>query len=278
MRDQPSPIINLPWYDFPELKHATDALWTAVRTELCGADMGPLPAQLDRELPYLEAWHSPSFLLGQACGYDLVISAQEHLQYLATPCYSAPCSLGPQYRSYVLVRDGDPYHSLEDLRGLRCVINQRTSHSGMNTLRSELAPRAVHGHFFSAVLESGAHRLSLQSLRQGQADVAAIDCVAFALLSRDAPDDVEGLRVIHKTLPVPSPPFVTSRATAPEVVLLLRQALRAAVARPLLAPTRKALMLSSVQVLDPADYGVIQEQKNAADACGYGELLSPPKL
>ena len=278
MKNHSSPIVNLPWYDFPELKQATDALWSAVREELGSAGLGALPTELDRELPYLDAWHSPEFLLGQACGYDLIISAQEHLQYVATPCYSAPCSLGPQYRSYVLVRDADPHQSLEDLRGLRCVINQRTSHSGMNTLRSELAPKALQGHFFSAVLESGAHRASLASLRCGQADVAAIDCVAFALLSRDAPADVEGLRIIHKTLPVPSPPYVTSSATDPQVLELLQQALTSAVARPALAATRRTLMLSSVEVLDPADYDIIQEQKNAADACGYSELLSPPKL
>lgn len=269
---------NLPWYDYPELQPATDALWAAIAEELRSLGMPGVPAQLDRETPCRDSWHSPHFLMGQACGYDLVISAKEHLQYVATPCYTAPCSRGTNYRSYVIVRAEDSYRFLKDLRGLRCVINERTSHSGMNSLRCEIAPQAHGGHFFASVLESGSHRTSLKMLRDGGADVAAIDCVAFSLLSRSSPADTAGLRVIHRTHPVPAPPYVTSVHTPPAVVAQLREALSRAVARGELSSVRQSLMLDGVKVLSPSDYGIIQVQKECADLAGYIELQSPSRL
>ena len=74
----------------------------------------------------------------------------------------------------------------------------------------QLAAQAREGHFFAEVLESGSHRQSLKMLRSHGADVAAIDCVAFALLGQVSPAEVAGLRIIYKTVPVPAPPYVTS--------------------------------------------------------------------
>ena len=84
---------SLPWYDFEELRPATDRLWSRIASALSDAGVAGLPTSLDRSTCYLEQWGSGRFLFGQACGYDVRVSTPDQLQIVATPCYTAPgCS------------------------------------------------------------------------------------------------------------------------------------------------------------------------------------------
>src|SRR5262249_11090948 len=149
----------------------------------------------------------------------------DRLRIVATPHFAFAGCDGPHYRSLIVVREGCPAASIEQLRGLRCVINTPTSHSGMNVLRSLVAPLHERGRFFGSVAISGAHELSIELLRADEADVAAIDCVTYGLLQRYRPSALEGTRVIHRTASVPAPPYVTSASTPNDVVGALRAAL-----------------------------------------------------
>ena len=51
---------------------------------------------------------------------------------------------------------------------------------------------------------------SLTAVADGSADLAAIDCVTFALLERVAPDLVEKVRVLASSEPAPALPYITS--------------------------------------------------------------------
>ncbi|HTJ90442.1 MAG TPA: PhnD/SsuA/transferrin family substrate-binding protein [Acidocella sp.] len=84
--------------------------------------------------------------------------------------------------------------NLTELRGGICAINAIDSHSGMNVLRAELASCSPPTPFFAEVRVTGGHAASLAAIQKGEADVAAIDCVTFALLARWRPDAVSGLR------------------------------------------------------------------------------------
>ncbi len=64
------------------------------------------------------------------------------------------------------------------------MCNAEHSQSGYNVLRKMVAPLSREGRFFSAVMFSGSHRQSLRELQQENADIAAIDCVTYALLQR----------------------------------------------------------------------------------------------
>ena len=68
MRDQ---IAQLPMYDWPEVRAATDALWAKIHTALQKRSVGS-PDTLDREKSRDTTWLSPQLLLSQTCGLPLV--------------------------------------------------------------------------------------------------------------------------------------------------------------------------------------------------------------
>ena len=211
----------------------------------------------------------PELLLSQTCGYPLTTRLAGRVHYVATPCYRAPGCEGPRYSSMVVVRESEDAADLADMRGRRAAYNSQNSQSGYNSLRALVAPLAAGGHFFSATLETGAHRASVAAVRHGTADLAAIDAVSFALLQRDLPAEVTGLRVLARTESAPGLPLVTARQTTPLDIERLRSAWAAACVDPALATTRAGLLLDGFEVLDLADYDVIPAMRDCASAAGY---------
>ncbi|WP_152613194.1 PhnD/SsuA/transferrin family substrate-binding protein, partial [Inquilinus limosus] len=94
----------------------------------------------------------------------------------------------------------------------------------------------------------------------GEADIAAIDCVTYALLQRHRPGATAGLRVIGRTAPAPGLPFVTRRDAPDRTVEALRAALCGALADPALAGARAALLIEGIEILGEADYDAIPPQ------------------
>lgn len=266
-------IASLPWYDLAEVRAANDELWQRVAEHLPpNLREARAPAELERRLPARLQWASGRLLLSQACGYDVVFAERHRLRVVATPCYRAAGCGGPQYRSAVVVRRARQYRSLEDLRGTRCVYNERWSHSGMNGLRSLIAPLHRDGLFFASVRETGSHEASLDALQAGEADVAAIDSVTLGLLRLHRPGSTSGLRVLDWTEPAPAPPFVTDAATDDRMVAALRHALSATLADPAATGLREALLLRSVEVLPSDAYRPIAKLESDARASGYPRL------
>lgn len=288
-------------YDLPELRWATDAWWTAVaaalREEGAGAGIraADIPAALDREVGYRHAWADPDLLLSQMCGYPLMRSFAGRVQLVATPTHSAPGSADGRYTSTVLVPVSSPARTLADLRGLRVAVNEPDSHSGMNALRSLIAPRVAAGRgdavageqtdrgdaatgdrhaFFGEVVWSGAHRASLELLVAGQVDVACIDTVTYVLTADVRPDLVAGLRELACSQPVPAPAYVTrAGATAAEVAALQRALLRAqADADPGVVRARRALRIAGVEILALDCYRALTDLERAAADLGYPTL------
>jgi len=153
-------IAALPMYDFPELGEANDALWAALARRLTGAGVADCPTALTRDLDHRTVWAHPRLLLGQGCEYPLATASAASIRVVGTPCYGVPGCDGANYRSAIVVRSDDGATGRAQLRGRRCVINERGSNSGMNLLRAALAPLAAGAPFFSTVTVSGAHRRS----------------------------------------------------------------------------------------------------------------------
>src|SRR5262245_39141460 len=101
-------LASLPWYDLNELSAATDALWQTLDLHLRRQGLEDVPQQLNRAIPYEKQWTSRRLLLGQACGYDVLIAYAKELRMVATPRYNAPGCLGSTYCSFVVVRDDSP--------------------------------------------------------------------------------------------------------------------------------------------------------------------------
>ncbi|MEM9765261.1 MAG: PhnD/SsuA/transferrin family substrate-binding protein, partial [Pseudomonadota bacterium] len=212
-------------------------------------------------------------LLGQTCGYPFWYGLRGHVRLVATPVYAAPGCEGPTYRSAIIVRQDDPAQSLSACRGYRPAVNGRDSQSGHNALRAAAAPFGGEASFFGGALKTGAHLASSKAVAEGQADIAAIDCVTWALAQRWAPETVAGLRRIGWTPAAPALPFITAGGQEDGVVQALRDALRVALASPALSDARNALMLADVAVLREEAYAAIPAMEVAADAAGQPALL-----
>ena len=252
----------LPMYDFEPLRAAHAAFWAAVATR---AGMGD--AVLRRGAFRFD---DPDLVLAQTCGLPLTtVLAHHDLQLVATPLHDAPGCDGPTHRSLVVVRAASPLATLADARGGRCAINGRDSNTGMNLLRAALAPLAGGAPFFAGVEVTGAHRESMRAVAAGRADIAAIDCVTFALLARIEPEVAAGLRVVAETPASPALPMVAPAGLdgAP-----LRRALGEVAADPVLRPVLDALAIRGFATLPRAAYDVIGRLRDEAAALFYSEL------
>ena len=101
-------------------------------------------------------------------------------------------------------------------------------------------------------------------MADGDADVACIDAVTFALLSRIEPELVARVRVLGQSPKVPGLPYITSLSGNDETVERLQTALRYAMEDPTLSDVRTELLLSGITFPDPAHYNVILDLEAAA--------------
>ena len=240
----------LPMYDFEEVRAATDALWGGIAQRVPNA-----PAALTRGGDLYGVWTDPGLLLAQTCGFPLVTALKRRVRVVATPRYAAEGCEGAWYRSAIVVRDGDPARGMADLRGRRCAVNGMDSNSGMSLLRGAVSDFVdASQRFFATTVLTGAHVQSLRAVAEGEADVAAIDCVTWALLGRMRPAAVAGLRVLGWSGASPGLPLITALDGD---VAGLRAVLEEVAVDPGLAWAREALLLEGFSVLPSAAYDVI---------------------
>lgn len=265
-------LAGLPMYDLEELRWAHDAWWQALARGFRAAGVAEVPAALDPAPDHRELWARPDLLFGQACGYPLTHEFADRLALVATPCYAAAGCDGASYRSWILVRDDSATARLEQLAGACAAINDRASQSGCNALKALVAPLARGGRFFGSVEVTGSHLASIAAVREGRADVAAIDCVTYALLRRHRSSALFGTRVIAASAAAPALPYVTATGTDPRTLERLRAGLRAALTDRASEAARAALLIAGVEFLPLAAYDVIRAQERAAAELGYPEL------
>ncbi|MCZ8158339.1 MAG: PhnD/SsuA/transferrin family substrate-binding protein [Rhizobiaceae bacterium] len=256
----------------PVVVEAQRDLWAFLRERLLAAGLAGVPDTLDETLAHHEAWLDPRLLLAQTCGFPFVKHLRGRVRLVATPVYEAPGCDGHTMVSVIVVRAGDAPDSLAACRGLRVAINEPGSNSGYNLLRASIAPLAGGHPFFRSVLETGGHLASMEAVRQGKADLAAIDCITFDLLRRHAPERIEGLHILAETPSGPNLPFITRLATSDDELALLRSALQAAITAPELKEARTILGLKDVVILEETAYDILLDLERSAIKAGYPEL------
>ncbi|BDT66860.1 hypothetical protein os1_10250 [Comamonadaceae bacterium OS-1] len=242
---------------------ANAALWQSVAAQL------NLPATLAQPTDLLAHWLDPKLLLSQTCGYPLTHALAGRVQLVGAFSYTAPGCDGLRYRSQLVCRSADAGLPLAGFRGRTVAYNSEDSQSGHNSLRALVAPLARNGHFFGNAVATGSHHASVESVRSGKADLAAIDCVTLALLQRDQPEAVRGVQVCGHTAPAPGLPLITSIETPRELLLALRQALQHAMRDPALADARAALLIQDFAEIPLADYDAITQMEARANRAGY---------
>lgn len=129
----------------------------------------------------------------------------------------------------------------------------------MNALRALVAPVSRRGRFFAHVKVSESHRDGLEMIRRGEADLAAIDCVTYALLKRYRPGALSGIRKLGRTYRAPGVPYVTRAVLSEDTVARMRAAVLRTFADAKLATVRQALLLKDVHEIRLSGYKRITE-------------------
>lgn len=261
-------IVSLPMYNVsPRLQREYEALLDRVLADAGVRDQVEL---LSAPAPLREFWLRPDLLLGQTCGYPYMTWLRDAVTLLATPCFDFPGCEGSDYASAIVVREDGPLRSLDDARGRTVAVNDAYSNSGMNVLRHAVALQARGGRFFGEVRWSSSHAASLRMVRDGEADIAAIDCVTYGYLRQEAPESLAGVRVLRYTAPSPGLPLICSR----NVPAALQAALRRALLKPgaALREHMHALHIDAFQHRGDADYQRISQIEAEASAAGYPAL------
>ncbi len=253
-------IAALQMYDWPELRAATDAWWAGLSRHL-GVSL-----PLSRPDDFTAPWFHGDLLFAQTCGYPFTHALKGKARLVATPHYDAEGCEGASYRSIVFAREK---RDLAEFRGGIAAVNTPDSMSGMLALKLVFAPLAEKGRFFSQAVDTGGHLKSLQAVREGRADVCAIDCVCVELAGRHRPGDLEGLVEIARSPAVPGLPWITGAGDAEAI----RDALVSAFADPALADARDALLLSGFSVLPEKAYERITDLEAAMENGGGLALL-----
>ena len=205
-------------------------------------------------------------LFSQTCGYPFTHHYRGKLKLVATPHYDAKGCDGPRYSSFIFAREMKP---LTDFRRARAAVNTPDSMSGMLALKAVFVAHAEAGKFFGSVIESGGHARSMTMVRDGKADVCAVDSVCVALAQRHRPELLEGLVEIARSPLVPGLPFVTIAGD----VRRLQDALAAVFADEALAPTRDRLLLKTCSILEANDYDAILNLEAEIEGKGGLKLL-----
>ena len=253
-------IASLPMYDWPEVRESTDAWWAGIARHL------GTHATLRRGGEHAAHWQNRDLLFSQTCGYPFTHEFRGKLKLVATPHYGVDGCRGPNYRSMVFARENQP---LESFRGATAAVNNPDSMSGMLALQLAFGPHARNGRFFGHAAETGSHIASMIAVRDGKADVCAIDSVCTAMAKAYRPDYLEGLVEIARSPEVPGLPYVTVGGD----VAKLRQALVGAFADPGLREARDRLFLTGHSLLTEKDYARIPELETEMRQNGGLKLL-----
>ncbi|MEM9138539.1 MAG: PhnD/SsuA/transferrin family substrate-binding protein [Pseudomonadota bacterium] len=230
-------IAALQMYAWPEVRTAAEAYWAEVVRAMAASGV-EAPATLSWPDDLAAAWRAPGLLLGQTCGLPYVHGRCADAVIVARPDYGVEGATGGAYRSALIARH-DGGDDLADFRGKRAALNELTSQSGCNALAGTLLRAGLADHdaqpFFGSILFSGAHRRSAEMVADGEADLAAIDAVAWALFQRLDPGRADCLKVVAWSDEAPALPFITGRTQAeftPLLVDALNEAARTMAAKP----------------------------------------------
>ena len=246
-------------YDIPEIREATDSWWAGLAAAFRAEGLSDVPDTLNRIDDVASLWGARDMLFSQTCGYPLTHAWAGRLQVIGTPCYDAPGCEGASYRSLILVREGANIHQLEDLAGKVVAFNGPDSLSGWLALKLVFATLDKQGDFFDRWDVSGAHLASMTAVRNGEADVCAIDAVTHALAARHQPDLTDSLVEIARSPEAPALPYVTRPDMPADDLQRMRTALTAAMTDPDLKDARQALFLSGVKIQGNKAYDAVLE-------------------
>jgi ABC-type phosphate/phosphonate transport system substrate-binding protein len=258
-------------YNLPEMRQVNAAFWAALRGLLADAGIAA-PEGLVFERPPVPERIGGEVLFSQTCGYPLETIFRGQAIRLGTPCYDAEGCDGPTHCGVFVVPAASQARHLRDLAGGVFLLNSRHSNSGMNLPRRALAEIAGGRGFFAQVVETGSQPGNLDRIAHGEGDVTAVDCVTYAFWSRYRQAAAARTRILACTPLSPAIPFVTSAATPPETVEILRTALRRVAREERFAAARAGLLIKDIVDVPAERYRALLDYESEAARLGYATL------
>ena len=234
-------IASLPMYDRAETKAANDRLWG-----LIAANLPDAPSDLTRGGNPWDHWQSPDLYLSQTCGLPFRLGLHNQVHLIGSPCHRLPGLKDGHYNSVLIARANDPRSSFEDFAGAPVAANGSDSQSGWAALTAHAAANNVQ---LGPVDISGAHLKSALLVKNGRADIAALDCVTWDMI-QNWDEWASGLKVIDQTVQTPALPFVTSQV---ELVEPIRNAMRLALSQ-LADDDKRTLRFHDIVEIPASDY------------------------
>lgn len=203
-------LASLPMYERPETRASHDRFWELLKEAMQRRGISA-PDRLSRPSDdLLDHWRRPDLLFSQTCGHPFRTGLCDLVHLVGTPDYGvAGCPPG-HYRSILIRRASDGRTRLADFDGATLAYNDPLSQSG------HIAP-AHHarreGIRLDPAVRTGSHRLSVQAVAEGRADVAAIDAVTWSILEQWEAG-LDQVRPFAETDPTPGLPYITALGNA----------------------------------------------------------------
>ena len=238
--------------------------------DACRAILAQLGQRLALEIEFDDhpAWEARQRALdanaidfGWICGAPYVkrVDAGAGFDLLAAPVMRGTRYAGRAvYFSDFVVRRDSRFRQLEDLAGAVWAYNEPESYSGFHVVRHALAEAGLDFGFFGRVVETGAHQVSIEQIRRGAVDGAAIDSSVLDWLAARDPRLVAELRVIGTLGPSPMPPWVVAKHVSRPVREVLRRAFTTLHCDPAARETLAAAGIERFAAAHDADYDPIR--------------------
>ena len=253
---------QLNWYLFDHTEPVFMAFWQFVRSYLEKQGVATASDLYDAKSSIVSLAREGRLMLGQMCGLNFSRYREDIPGYLGSFILAEEGMPEGYYHSVIIASKKLEKISIDDLpvNELCAAISEKDSYSGRFALYQALgrdpAPCA-----FASVSYTGAHRGTLAAISCGQADIGAIDCLTWHMLQSACPEQVERVKVIGTSRPVPAPPLVSGLAEHSEDLVLLKKAVKAAFKDDKLSAGMKNIGILGCKPLTGAHYDIFGAYK-----------------
>lgn len=238
-------IASLPMYQRPQLIDAHNKFWNLIRNNLSDAGI-KTPAELSQDADEMAVWRDPELVLSQTCGMPYRTYLYDKVTLIGTPDFGVDDCLPGHYRSSFIVNKKDTRTMLSDYKGAIFAYNDKISQSGYAAAYFETMK---HNFFFKNTVCSGGHLNSAAMVASKKAEIACIDPVSLAFM-KEYEDFYDDLRIIKKTDPTPSLPYITTAGGDRETYF---KAIEAAISD-LSEMTRRKLRINGIVYIPKEQY------------------------
>jgi ABC-type phosphate/phosphonate transport system substrate-binding protein len=239
-------IAALGMYDRVEAQASNDRFWALIRDGLRARGIAA-PESLTRGAgAYWDAWQSPDLVLSQTCGFPYRARLHGKVTLVGTPDFGVEGCPPGNYRSVFVARQDDPRSDLTEFDGAGLAFNEDLSQSGWAAPQNHAAGLGIS---LPPRLRSGGHLLSAKAVAEGRAEIAAIDAVTWAMITRWE-GFAKGLKGVGRTDPTPGLPYIAAlKADGPALFAAIEASIAA-----LPPDDRGILCLRGLVHIEPAAY------------------------